>query len=122
MTSEEKKYFTALNKQWERLKPYVNDEATYKKIMQDLIMMFFHNMPAEFTNEWWNKVIDSFFEYSKQYRTTDYKDFSSELAMGFLNYWELIYKFTCKENIFDEIMKSVFDKEIERIGAIRMEE
>lgn len=122
MTSEENKYFTALNKQWERLKPYVNDEATYKKIMQDLIMMFFHNMPAEFTSEWWNKVIDSFFEYSKQYRTTDYKDFSSELAMAFLNYWELLYKFTCKENTFDEIMKSVFDKEIERIGTVRMEE
>ncbi len=121
MTKEESEYFNSLNTQWKRLKPYVSEVSTYKKIMQELITMFFRNMPAEFTSEWWHKVIDSFFEYPKQYRTTIYKDFSSDLAMGFLDYWELLYKSTCKKNTFDETMQSVFDKEIERIGTVYVE-
>ena len=116
MTKDQQEKFNTLNEAWAMLEPRVKDKQTYKDIMGTLFKMFYKKRKDKFTDEWWKEVVDEFLEYPKKYYGTKYFDFAGDLSMGFLNFWEKVYKIKCDDDSFRGEMFKVFNEEIKRIG------
>jgi len=116
MTGVQKEYFETMNKAWDKLREYVKDPGAYKRVMSDLFKMFFKEIPDKFSDQWWGKTIDSFFDYSKEYEGKQLEEFVGELAMGLLNYLEHEYKLNKKSSdLFYHDIEGAFINERERI-------
>lgn len=113
MTKDQQEKFNTLNAAWAELEPHVKDKETYKKIMGDLFRLFYKKRQDEFSDAWWQEVIDEFLGYGKKYEGTQYGDFAGDLAMGFLNFIEYRHKLTGVS--FDNYVKPAFRKELQRI-------
>ena len=107
MGGEKKEYFTVMNNAWGLLQPHVKDPAPYKKVMNELFVMFFKEIPDKFSDRWWQETADSFIGYANAHYNKPLGDFIGELVMGMLDYRE--YEYKLNKNTSDD-----FNKKIER--------
>lgn len=84
---ELKSLFEIFNNMWLLVKPYVEDEKPYKKIMSDIFYLTARDRGDKYTEKWWDSTRD-LWDYPERYKGTEYVEFATNIVISLMNYWQ----------------------------------
>lgn len=105
------------NSLWLLLKPYVQDEAIYKKIMSEIFNTYVSKDMAEnkFTDDWFDSLRD-LYDVPERFKTNqEVCGFGADLADGFYDWLKWQYKSDDNIKDFYRIISNSFLNEWERL-------